>query len=106
MAKNLVKMNANYYKLFIILKTICPQLSNWRIEEVISSLKINHTIYTVTNMKVAEHRRGPAPVMTTRSGRTTLLNNQEMIIGLQRIESTSPIGQGHSLSNLLFSYIA
>lgn len=98
-------MNANYYKLFIILKIICPQLSNWRIEEVISSLKINHTIYTVINMKEVEHRRGPALVITTKSGRTTLHNNQETIIGLQRIESTLPIGLGPLLSSLLFSYI-
>jgi hypothetical protein len=90
----------------IILKTICPQLSNWRIEEAISSLKINHTTCTVINTRVVEHRRGLPQVMTKKSGKTTPQNNQEATIGHQRRESTSLIGLGPSLSNLLFSYIA
>lgn len=98
-------MDANYYKLFIILKSICPQLSHWRIDKVISSLRINHTIYTATSLRVVEHQRGPAQVRTTKSGKMTLQSNQDQLIGHLRRGSTSLIGLEPSLFNLLFSFI-
>jgi len=98
-------MDANYYKLFIILKSICPQLSHWHRDRDINSLRIRHTISTVNlsvSMKEVEHPRDPQQAITTKSGRTTLLSHPVQLTGPLRIESTSQIGLEPSQFNLLF----
>ena len=90
---------------FIILKSICPQLSHWHIDRDINSLRISHTISTVNlsvSMREVEHPRDLQQAITTKSGRTTLQSHPVQLIGPPRIESTSQIGQEPSQFNLLF----
>ena len=51
------------------------------------------TASLLVSMRVVEHLRGPEQVTTTKSGKTILLPNLEMVIQPLRREFISQIGQ-------------